>query len=89
MPQAEALNWRTFKFFAVSATALSGFSTCKTIWQPSLVSGQIYIGEMRVNPENQVSSDPLFIEVPKPVNLMTPAEKDEFIDEILAALEGK
>jgi hypothetical protein len=44
---------------------------------------------MRVNPENQVSSDPLFIEVPKPVNLMTPSEKDEFIDEILAALEGK
>ena len=44
---------------------------------------------MTVNPENQVSSDPLFIEVPKPVNLMTPAEKDEFIDEILAALEGK
>lgn len=89
MPQVEALNWRTFKFFAESATALSGFSTCNTIWQTSPVSGQIYIGEMRVNPENQVSSDPLFIEVPKQVNLMTPSEKDEFIDEILAALEGK
>ena len=55
----------------------------------SLVSGQIYIGDMRVNPENQVSSDPLFIEVPKPVKFMTPSEKDEFIEEILAALEGK
>ena len=42
-----------------------------------------------MNPENQVSSDPLFIEVPKPVNLMTPSEKAEFIEEILKALEGK
>ena len=70
-----AFNWKVFETGQLSAL--------------SLVSGQIYIGEMRVNPENQVSSDPLFIEVPKPVNLMTPAEKDEFIDEILAALEGK
>jgi hypothetical protein len=44
---------------------------------------------MRVNPENQTSSTPFFIEVPKPVNLMTPSEKDEFIKEILKALEGK
>ena len=55
----------------------------------SLVSGQIYIGDMRVNPENEGSSNPFFIEVPKPVNLMTPSEKDEFIKEILKALEGK
>ena len=55
----------------------------------SLVSGQIYIGDMRVNPENEESSNPFFIEVPKPVNLMTPSEKDEFIEEILKALEGK
>ena len=54
----------------------------------SLVSGQIYIGDMRVNPENQMSSTPFFIEVPKPVTLMTPSEKDEFIEEILKALEG-
>ena len=44
---------------------------------------------MRVNPENQMSSTPFFIEVPKPVTLMTPSEKDEFIEEILEALEGK
>lgn len=55
----------------------------------SLVSGQIYIEDMRVNPENQGSSVPVFIEVPQPVNLMTPSEKDEFIEEILKALEGK
>ena len=30
--QVEVLNWRTFKFFTVSATALSGFSTCNTNW---------------------------------------------------------
>ena len=55
----------------------------------SLVRGEIYIGNMTLNPENQASSTPVFIEVPKPVNLMTPSEKDEFIEEILAALEGK
>jgi len=55
----------------------------------SLVSGQIYIGDMRVNPENQVSITPFFIEVPKPVTLMTPSEKYEFIEEILKVLEGK
>jgi hypothetical protein len=54
-----------------------------------LVSGQLYIGNMRVNPDNQASSAPVFIEVPKPVNLITPSEKDEFIEEILKALEGK
>jgi len=53
------------------------------------VSGQIYIGDMRVNPENQAISNPVFIEVAKPVNLMTQSEKDEFIEEILEALEGK
>lgn len=55
----------------------------------SLVSSQIYIGNMKVNPGNQVSGAPVFIEVPKPVNLMTPSEKDEFIEEILKALESK
>jgi hypothetical protein len=44
---------------------------------------------MRVNPENQTSGKPFFIEVPKPVTLMTPSEKDEFIQAILKALEGK
>jgi hypothetical protein len=44
---------------------------------------------MRVNPENQMSSTPFFIEVPKPVTLMTPTEKDEFIEEIIKALEDR
>ena len=42
-----------------------------------------------MNPENQVSSNPFFLEVPKPVTLMTASEKDEFIEEILKALEGQ
>jgi hypothetical protein len=54
-----------------------------------LVSGRIYIWDMRVNPENQGSGTPVFIEVPKPVKSMTSSEKDEFIEEILNALEGK
>lgn len=36
-------------------------------------------------PENR----PVLIEVPKPVNQMTQAESDAFVDEILRALEGK
>jgi vacuolar-type H+-ATPase subunit F/Vma7 len=44
---------------------------------------------MRVNQENQMSITPFLIEVPKPVALMTPSEKDEFIEEILKALESK
>ena len=54
-----------------------------------LVSGQIYTGDMRVNTENQASSAPFFIEVPKSITSMTPFEKDEFIKEILKAFEGK
>ena len=44
---------------------------------------------MRVNPEDQANSNPFFIEVPKPVTLITASEKNEFIEEILKALEGK
>jgi hypothetical protein len=36
-------------------------------------------------PENR----PVLIEVPKPVNQMTKKEKDQFIDEILEAIDGK
>ena len=36
----------------------------------------------------KLSSNPVFIEVPKPVNQMTQAEKDAFVDEILEAIEG-
>ena len=35
-----------------------------------------------------LSSNPVFIEVPKPVNQMTQAEKDAFVDEILEAIDG-
>lgn len=68
-------NWKVFEIGLLSAL--------------SLVSGQIYIGDMRLNSGNQVGTTPVFIEVPKPVNLMTSSEKDEFIEEILKALEGK
>ncbi len=34
-------------------------------------------------------SNPVFIEVPKPVNQMTKAEQDAFVEEILDALLGK
>ena len=68
-------NWRVFEIGLLSAL--------------SLVSGQIYIGDMKLNSGNQVGPTPVFIEVPKPVNLMTSSEKDEFIEEILKALEGK
>ena len=44
---------------------------------------------MKKKPEQKQGDRPFFIEVPKPVNLMTPSEKDEFIEEILRALEGK
>jgi len=44
---------------------------------------------MRLNPGKQAGTTPVFIEVPKPIKLMTSSEKDEFIEEILAALEGK
>ncbi len=54
-----------------------------------LVSGRVYIVNMRPNPATEATSNPVFIEVTKPVNLMTPSERDEFIEEILKALEGK
>ena len=37
----------------------------------------------------KLSSNPVFIEVPKPVNQMTQAEKDAFVGEILDALLGE
>jgi hypothetical protein len=36
-----------------------------------------------------LSFNPVLIEVPKPVNQMTPEEMDVFVDEILDALEGR
>lgn len=42
-----------------------------------------------MNQENQASSDPFFIEVPTPITSMTPSEMDEFVEEILKALEGE
>jgi hypothetical protein len=54
-----------------------------------LVSGQLYIGDVGVNPENERSSTSFLIEAPKPVTLMTPSKKYKFVEEILKALEGK
>jgi hypothetical protein len=54
-----------------------------------LVSGRVYIVNMRVSPATEATSNPVFIEVTNPVNLMTPSEKGEFIEEILKAFEGK
>jgi len=36
-----------------------------------------------------LSFNPVFIEVPKPVNQMTKAEQDAFVEEMLDALLGK
>ena len=36
----------------------------------------------------KLSSNPVFIEGPKPVGQMTQAEKDAFVDEILNAIDG-
>jgi len=44
---------------------------------------------MKKKPDKAPENRPVLIEVPKPVNLMTQAEKDAFVDEILRALEGK
>ena len=53
------------------------------------VSGQKYIGDTGVKLENQMSIAPVIIELTKPIILMTRSEKNEFINEILKALEGK
>ena len=44
---------------------------------------------MKKESENEVGSNPVFIEVPKPVNKMTKAERDAFVAEILEAIDGQ
>jgi hypothetical protein len=44
---------------------------------------------MKEKPEQNQGDGPFFIEVPKPVNQMTQAEKDAFVDEILNAIDGE
>lgn len=44
---------------------------------------------MKRSPDRTQESNPVFIEVPKPVNSMTPTEKEDFIEEILKAIEGQ
>ena len=51
------------------------------------VSGQIYIGGMKKSPASKQEGNPVFIEVPKPVSSMSAAEKDDFVEEILKAIE--
>lgn len=42
-----------------------------------------------MNSESQASSNPFFIEVPKPVKDMSRDELNSFVEEILSALEEK
>ena len=51
------------------------------------VSSRIYIEHMKKKSENAESTNPVFIEVSKPVSSMSAAEKEEFIEEILNAIE--
>ena len=44
---------------------------------------------MKKKLEQKQGDRPFFIEVPKPVNQMTQAESDAFVDEILEAIEGQ
>ena len=44
---------------------------------------------MKEKPQQKQGDGPFFIEVPKPVNQMTQAEKDAFVDEILNAIDGE
>jgi hypothetical protein len=44
---------------------------------------------MKEKPEQKKGDSPVFIEVPKPVNQMTQAEKEAFVDEILGAITGE
>ncbi len=43
---------------------------------------------MTKKPDEAPENRPVLIEVPKPVNQMTQAEKDAFVDEILDAIDG-
>ena len=51
------------------------------------VSARLYLGDMKKKAEQKQIDRPFLIEVPKPVNQMTEAEMDVFVDEILDALE--
>lgn len=44
---------------------------------------------MGIDSESQASGNPFFFEVPKPINLMTHPELEEFIEVIIQTLEGK
>ena len=42
---------------------------------------------MKKTPASKQAGDPVFIEVPKPVNSMTATEKNDFVEEVLKAIE--
>jgi len=44
---------------------------------------------MEKKPIKPTENRPVLIEVPKPVNQMTKEESDQFVDEILEAIEGR
>ena len=54
-----------------------------------LVSGHLYIGDMKKKPNEAPRNRPVLIEVPKPVNQMSKKELDGFVDEILEAIDGQ
>ena len=43
---------------------------------------------MKKEPDKAPENRPVLIEVPKPVDQMTKAEQDAFVDEILDAIDG-
>ena len=43
---------------------------------------------MKKKPDKVPENRPVLIEVPKPVDQMTKAEQDAFVDEILDAIDG-
>jgi hypothetical protein len=44
---------------------------------------------MKKSPAGKHEGNPVFIEVPKPVKSMSASEKDDFVEEILNAIEGQ
>ena len=44
---------------------------------------------MKKSSEGKQEGNPVFIEVPKPVKSMSETEKNDFVEEILKAIEGQ
>jgi len=44
---------------------------------------------MKKSPADKHEGNPVFIEVSKPVKSMSASEKDDFVEEVLKAIEGQ